>query len=361
MEDLMIEIQTPKGKRRVGRGFPALIIAELSANHGQDLEKAEAIIRQAANAGADAIKLQTYLPSTMTIDCDNEYFQVQGSTGPADWKNQNLYRLYEKAYTPWDWHPRLQKLTHELGMIFFSTPFDSSAVDFLEGMNVPLYKVASYELTDIPLLKKVAATKKPVIISIGFGTLDEVTVAIDTLRKSGSEQIAVLHCVTNYSKEPDLEHTNLSTMLDLALRFNVVVGFSDNTGGIDIPLQAVMMGASIIEKHVIVAEGDRVLDAEFSLGPNEFNRFIETVRRAELIAGKPNYGIRNESENYFKTFRRSIFAVRDIKKGETFNSSNIRVIRPSFGLEPRFYDTVIGKRAVCDISVGTPLTWGFIE
>lgn len=344
----------------IGEGHPCFIVAELSANHGGDLAKAQAIIKSAAKAGADAIKLQTYLPSTMTLDCDNEYFKVKSETGPKEW-NKTLYQLYEEAYTPWEWHKELQDLTESLGMVFFSTPFDSTAVDFLETLDVPLYKIASYELTDLPLLKKVAQTKKPVILSVGFGTLEEVTVAVDTLQSNGATEIALLYCVTNYSKNPDEEHTNLSTMHDLKRKFNVVIGFSDNTGGIDIPLQAVHMGASIIEKHVI-AEGDTTaLDSNFSLDPNELKSFVEKVRKSEVISGKPFYGLRNQNEAYFKNFRRSLFAAKDIAPGEELTAENIRVIRPAFGLQPKFYNSVIGKKAVTGIRKGTPLNWGLFE
>ena len=355
------KICAPTGERWIGENCPCFIVAELSANHGQDLNKAKEIIRQSAAAGADAIKLQTYLPSTMTLDCDNEHFLVAGETGPDDWKNKTLYQLYQQAYTPWEWHPILQKLTEELGMIFFSTPFDATAVDFLESLNVPLYKIASYELTDVLLLEKVAKTKKPVIISIGFGDLDEVTMALETLRRHGAKDIAILHCVTNYSKEPDLKHTNLSTIRDLEKRFGTVTGFSDNTGGIEIPLQAVMVGAAVIEKHIIVREGDKSLDAKFSLEPNEFKLLVTKVREFETAYGKPVYGPRNQNENYFKNFRRSIFASCDIKKGERLTAKNMRVVRPSHGLAPRYWDQVVNKKAVVDIKMGTPMTWEGFE
>lgn len=361
MVEPSFSIPTPKGERRIGSGYPCFIVAEVSANHGQDLKKAEEIIRRAAAAGADAIKLQTYLPSTMTIDCDAEPFLVQGEVGPGEWKNQTLYELYKKAYTPWEWHPGLQKLTEDLGMVFFSTPFDETAVDFLEKLDVPLYKIASYELTDIPLLKRVAKTGKPVIFSTGFGNLDEVTEAAQTLREHGVKQIAILHCVTHYSKDPDEGHTNLSTMRDLARRFDVVVGFSDNTGGIEVPLQAVHMGAAIIEKHVVVEEGDQVLDGAFSLGPKELKSFVDAVRRSEKISGRPSYGPQSENEKYFQRFRRSVFAIEDIRKGEVLSSRNTRVIRPANGLAPRYFEEVIGRRAAADVPRGTPLTWEHLE
>jgi pseudaminic acid synthase len=357
--DRHFEIKTPRGARKIGLGHPAFVIAEVSANHQQDYEKAEAIIRISAEAGADAIKLQTYTPETMTIDCDSELFMVK-SDNSKNW-NTKLFDLYKKAYTPLEWHAPLKEITENLGMVFFSTPFDSSAVDLLTELNVELFKVASYELTDIPLLKKIAQTGRPVILSVGFGSLEEITEAIDTLRANGSKNIVVLHCVTNYSQQPDIGHSNLSTMLDLANRFNVAYGFSDNSGGIEIPLQAVMMGACMLEKHVIAKKGDGGLDSHFSICGEELKELVTAVRQAELIYGRPNYGPRNENEAYFKKFRRSLFVVEDIKKGEIVSVNNVRVIRPEGGLAPKFFDAVIGKKATVNIDRGTPLDWSLLD
>jgi len=348
------------GKISIGNGFPCFVVAEMSANHNGNLKRARSIIHGAASAGANAIKLQTYLPSTMTIDCEKDYFKVQSKTGPQDW-NKSLYSLYQSAHTPWEWHKELKELTESLGMIFFSTPFDSTSVDFLEALNVPLYKVASYELTDLPLLKKIASTKKPIILSTGFASLEEISEAMQTLRDSNVEQIALLYCVTNYSDNPDFKTTNLSTIQDLASRFNVVVGFSDNTGGIDIPLQAVDCGASILEKHIKLDEDFEATDASFSISMTDFGNLVMKIRQQELIFGEPFYGVRNENEAYFRNFRRSIFIVRDIQEGEIFTEDNIRVIRPAYGLEPKHYEVILGKISKVDISRGTPLDWNHVK
>ncbi len=354
-----IKINTPKGLRIIGLNHPAFFVAEVSANHEQEYEKALSIIHASAEAGADAIKLQTYTPDSMTIDCDNDHFLVR-SENSKNW-NKKLFDLYKTAYTPREWHKPLKKITENLGMVFFSTPFDSNGVDFLTELNVEMFKVASYELTDIPLLKKIAQTGKPVILSVGFGTLNEITEAINTLRKNGTKDIVILHCVTNYSKKPDIKNTNLLTMIDIGNRFNVIYGFSDNTGGIEIPFQAVMMGASIIEKHIVVNKNDKGLDSHFSISGEELSDLILNVRRAEKIKGKAVYGPQNKNETYFKKFRRSIFVTKDIKKGENLSYENVRVIRPEAGLPPKFFDKVIGKKAAVDIKRGTPLDWGLLK
>ena len=353
-------INTPKGFREIGYGQPTFVIAEVSANHQQNYKKAEEIIHASFKAGADAIKLQTYTPDSMTIDSEKSYFMVK-SKNSKNW-NKKLYDLYSEAYTPLEWHAPLKELTESLGMVFFSTPFDKSAVDFLTEMNVEIFKIASYELTDIPLLNEVAKTGKPIILSVGFGELNEIEEAINALRSNGAKDIAILYCITNYSEQPNIIDSNLSTMLDIAERFNVVCGFSDNTGGIEVPIQAVIMGASIVEKHVIANKGDSGLDSHFSVSGEELKKFVLAVRRAESIKGKPVYGPRNENEAYFKKFRRSLFVVENIKKGEILTLKNIRVIRPEGGgLAPKFFDQVIGKKVLVDIERGTPLKWKDIE
>lgn len=350
-------IKTPRGERVIGSGHPAFIVAEMSANHGQNFDRAVAIVKAAAKAGADAIKLQTYTPDTMTIDSDKEWFLVRGKDNPESWKGRRLYNLYKEAYTPWEWHRPIQKVAEELGLVFFSTPFDATAVDFLETLNVPLYKIASYEVTDIPLLKKVASTRKPVIISTGFASFEEVSEAVSTLRQYGSGDISVLHCVTSYSQNPVAETTNLNTMLDIQNKFNVVCGFSDNNAGIEIPLQAALMGGSIIEKHLVYSSDDAVLDSNFSVNPSELERLVNAVRRAECITGRVQYGVQNETEQYNSQFRRSVFVTENIQKGELLTINNIRVIRPAFGLKPKYYDQILGKRAAQYLEKGTPLQW----
>ncbi|OGH84943.1 MAG: pseudaminic acid synthase [Candidatus Magasanikbacteria bacterium RIFOXYC12_FULL_33_11] len=360
MEEIII--QTPKGERKIGPGNPAFIIAEMSGNHNQNFERAVEIIKFAAEAGADAIKLQTYTPDTMTIDCQKEYFMVAGEGNPDIWKGKTLYELYQKAYTPWEWHPKLKKIAEDLGLVFFSSPFDETAVDFLETLNVPCYKIASYEATDVTLLRKVASTGKPVIMSVGFATLEEIEEATSVLKQYGTKELVVLHCVTAYSNNPIPEQTNLRTMIDIKDRFQVVCGFSDNNAGIEIPLQAVSMGASVIEKHVTIKGDNSGVDEDFSVDQNEFKNFVESVRRIELIMGDIHYGTQGPAEEYNKRFRRSLFVVKDIKKGENFTIDNIRVIRPAMGLLPKYYYEVIGgKKAFCDIERGTPLSVNLID
>ncbi len=253
------------GDRIIGTGHPCFVIAELSGNHHQRYEEAVKLIHAAKEAGADAVKLQTYTPDTITINSSKQWFLVAGKDNPRRWKGKTLYELYRSAYTPWEWQPKLKKIADEIGIMLFSSPFDETAVDFLETMQVPCYKVASYEVTHIPLLKKIARTGKPVILSIGFASVEEVGLAIQTLRDGGTRDIAVLHCVTSYADEPKAEDMHLATIRDIRERFCVVSGFSDNNGGIEIPLRAVMAGASIVEKHFILDRSDAGPDANFSL------------------------------------------------------------------------------------------------
>lgn len=344
------------GKRWVGKGEPCFIIAEMSANHCQDYNKAVAIVKAAAKAGANAIKLQTYTPDTLTIQSEKKWFRVGGKDNPKAWQKQTFYDLYKKAYMPWDWQPRLQKLAHKLGLIFISTPFDSTAVDFLETLKVPAYKIASYECIDIPLLKRIASTKKPVIMSVGFATLPEIERSVKTLRAHGTKDLALLYCLTSYQKQGQPRRTNLKTMLDLGKRFNCVVGFSDNMGGIDIPALAAATGASIIEKHLIDRHTPQAVDDRFSLDVKEFKVMVDKIRWQETIMGQVKYGPQTAEEKANLQFRRSLFVVKDIAKGEKFTPENIRSIRPGYGLAPKFLDQVIGKTATKDITAGTPLS-----
>lgn len=346
--------------RKIGEGEPAFIIAEVSANHHQRYEEAEAIIRAAKEAGADAIKLQTYTPDTMTIDSDKKWFYLGGENTPASWKEKNLYALYGTAYTPWEWQPKLKALAESLGLVFFSTPFDATAVDLLEKMDVPCYKVASYEATDIPLLRRIAKTGKPVIISVGFASLEETEEAIRTLKDAGVKDLAVLHCVTAYSGDPDVQAMNLRTIRDIAERFDVVSGFSDNNAGVEYPTNAVLAGASIIEKHLILKRSDGGPDARFSIEPAELQEMIKKIRQAEKALGIVHYGPVSADEENYKNLRRSLFAVADIRKGEKFTPENVRVIRPAYGLAPKHLDAVLGKTAALDLERGTPLSWEHI-
>ncbi|MCR4324839.1 MAG: pseudaminic acid synthase [Candidatus Curtissbacteria bacterium] len=349
------------GTRSIGSQFPCFVVAEISGNHNQKFEEAVRLIKAAAEAGADAVKIQTYTPDTITLKSNKEWFIVRGKKTPEAWKNETLYDLYKTAYTPWEWHTKLKKVAEELGLIFFSTPFDETAVDFLEKLKVPCYKIASYEVVDIPLIRKVAQTKKPVIMSVGFAALWEIELAVDTLKKYGSGEIALLHCVTQYSASPLLSSMNLRTIGDLQEKFGVVSGFSDNNAGIIAPTIAATMGASIIEKHLITKRSRGGPDSRFSLEPEEFGQMVKKIRRNEGAKGEVKYGPLNSAEEYNMRFRPSIFVSKDIKKGEKFSSRNIKTVRPSNGLPPREWDDIIGSRALYDIELGTPLSWDLIE
>lgn len=343
------------GKRRVGPGYPVFIIAEMSGNHNQDIDKAFEIIDVVADAGADAVKLQTYTADTITIDCDKEYFQVKVNDA---WKGQTLHSLYKTAYTPWDWQPKLKEYAEKKGLIFFSTPFDNTAVDFLEKMEVALYKVASFEVVDIPLLEKIGKTKKPVIMSRGMSSKEELQLAIKTLKENGCPEVAVLHCVSSYPAKS--EEMNLATIPDIKEKFDVIAGLSDHTIGQEVSIASAALGASVIEKHITMVRADGGPDAGFSLEPNELKDLVKAIRIVESAIGVPFYGVGGkESENII--FRKSLFVVKDVKRGEEFTEQSVRSIRPGCGLAPKYYHKVIGKKAASDIKRGEPLNWEMIE
>lgn len=343
------------GKRLVGPGEPAFCVAEVSANHNQDFEKAVRIVQAAKDAGADAVKLQTYTPDTITIPSDREYFRVGGGTL---WDGKTLYELYGEAYTPWEWQPKLKRIAEELGMQCFSSAFDPSAVDFLESMHVPAHKVASFELVDLPLIGKIAATGKPLIISAGMATLEEIEEALATARQAGAKQIALLKCTSAYPAPA--EEMNLRTIPELSRRFGLPVGLSDHTMGIAVPVAAVSLGACIIEKHLTLARADGGPDSAFSLEPHEFKAMVEAVRTAEKALGEIHFGV-SERESRSRVFRRSLFVVRDLKKGERFTAENVRSIRPGHGLHTRHLAEVLGRVAAQDIARGTPLRWNLVS
>lgn len=334
--------------KEIGEGQPTFIIAEMSANHNQKFEVAIEILKAAKESGADAVKLQTYTPDTLTIDADNEYFRIKGTL----WEGETLYSLYGKAYTPWDWQPELKKIAERLGLICFSSPFDQSAVDFLENMDVPAYKVASFELVDIPLIEYIASKGKPIIMSTGMATIKEISEAVETARKKGVMDIALLKCTSAYPAKP--EDMNLVTIPHLTETFDVIAGLSDHTLGISVPVASVALGASIIEKHFTLSRANGGPDAAFSLEPEEFKAMVEAVRTVEKALGNVNYNITAE-ETESKVFRRSLFVVNDIKAGETFTEDNTRSIRPGYGLPPKYLKDILGKKAKRDIKRGTPL------
>lgn len=334
--------------REIGHGFPCYIIAEMSANHGGSFEKALAIVRATKEAGADAIKLQTYTPDTMTIDCDNEYFRLDHPL----WKNKTLYQLYKEAQTPWEWHKPLKEEAEKIGLDFFSTPFDETAVDFLETLDVPAYKIASFELVDDVLLKNVAKTQKPVIMSTGMATLNEINHAVQVLRSNGNEELALLRCVSSYPAKP--EEMNLALIKDMENRFNVITGFSDHTISSITAVGAVVLGASILEKHIKLTSDDITADAAFSLSISEFKDMVRDIRMVESAVGSVTYGATRD-ESICLRFRRSIFVTKDICEGDIFSLDNLQVIRPGQGLSPCELENILGRTAKVSISRGTPL------
>ncbi len=338
--------------RRIGPGHPTYIVAEMSGNHNQKFDEAVRIIEVAKEAGADAVKLQTYTPDTLTIDCDNEYFRIQGTP----WEGQNLYQLYGQAFTPWDWQPKLKEIANGKGLDLFSSPFDETAVDFLEGMNVPVYKIASFEIVDLPLIRKVAQTGKPVILSTGMATLSEIGEAVGIFRENGGG-VVLLKCTSAYPALP--EEMNLRTIPDLANAFQVPVGLSDHTMEVAVPVAAIASGACLIEKHLTLTRADGGPDSAFSLEPREFKGMVEAVRTAEKALGKVHYGV-SEHEPQSRSLRRSLFVVRDMKRGEKFTSETVRSIRPGHGLSTRYLEDILGRATSRDIKRGTPLTWDLV-
>lgn len=341
------------GNHPIGYDCPVYIIAEMSANHNQDFEKAVRIIEAAKDSGADAIKLQTYTPDTMTIDCSNEYFRIKGTI----WEGKNLYQLYEEAYTPWEWQPKLKEVAEKIGVDLFSTPFDASAVDFLEKIKVPAYKVASFENIDIPLLKKIARTGKPIIMSTGMASLAEIDEAVQAIKNEGNNQLILLKCTSAYPAPP--EEANLKTISHMAKAFNVPVGLSDHTMGSTVAVAGVALGACIVEKHFTLSRKDPGPDSSFSMEPHEFKQMVDDIRIAEKALGTVNYEI-TKKQKESAVFRRSLFIVKEMKKGDIFSNENVRSIRPGYGMHTRYLDEVLGRKAKKDIPKGTPLSWTFV-
>jgi pseudaminic acid synthase len=337
--------------RPVGPGRPVYIIAELSANHGQDFEQAVRLVHAAKEAGADAVKLQTYTADTLTIRSNRDYFRVRGGTL---WDGRTLYDLYKEAYTPWDWQPKLKAVANDLGLDLFSTPFDANAVEFLERMGVPAHKVASFELVDLPLIEAVARTGKPLILSTGMATLAEVGEAVDAARRAGAREIALLKCNSAYPAPPEEMH--LRTIPHLADAFGACAGLSDHTLGIAVPVAAVAVGACLIEKHLTLSRAAPGPDSAFSLEPDEFRAMVEAVRVAEKALGRVHYGL-GKKEEASRTFRRSLFVVHDVRRGEPYTADNVRSIRPGHGLAPKYLGEVLRRRATRDVTAGTPLAW----
>jgi pseudaminic acid synthase len=336
------------GNHSIDKSSNVFIIAELSANHNGSIDTAIETIRAAKRAGADCIKLQTYTCDTMTIDSDKDDFVIKGTI----WDNQNLYKLYKEAYTPWEWHEKLFKIAEEEGLVCFSSPFDKTSVDFLEKLNTPAYKIASFEITDIPLIEYVASKGKPIIISTGIAELEDIELAVETCRKVGNNQIALLKCTSSYPAP--IEEANMMMVQDLAKRFNVISGLSDHTMGATVPIVATAFGAKIIEKHFILDRSIGGPDASFSMNEIEFTEMVKSIREAELAIGVVDYNL-TDKQRKGKDFSRSLYITEDVLKGEIFTEKNIRSIRPGFGLHPKFYNEIIGKRAIENLFRGDAL------
>jgi N-acetylneuraminate synthase len=349
----MSEIDFQIAGRPIGPEQPPYVVAEMSANHGQDFDEAVKIVEAAAAAGADAVKLQTYTPDTLTLDCHGPSFRIEGTV----WAGRTLYELYGEAYTPWEWQPKLKQIADDLGLELFSTPFDATAVDFLEAMDVPAYKIASFELVDLPLLRCVARTGKPIVLSTGMASLGEIDEAVRAIREAGGGPLALLQCTSAYPASP--EEMNLRTIPHLAETFRVPVGLSDHSLESAVPVAAAALGASIVEKHLTTSRRRPGPDSAFSLEPHEFRHMAEAVCAAHRALGAVRYGP-SEEEMPSRRLRRSLFVVEDVRAGEPLTPQNVRSIRPADGLHPRYLEQVLGRPARCDVPRGTPLCWGHV-
>jgi N-acetylneuraminate synthase len=341
--------------RKIGYQFEPFIIAEMSGNHNQSLERALAIVEAAAKCGAHALKLQTYNADTMTLDLDEREFFISDANNL--WQGTSLYKLYQQAYTPWEWHQPIFDRCRELGLVCFSTPFDETAVDFLESLDVPAYKIASFENTDLPLIRKVAALGKPIIISTGMATVAEIDEAVVTARNAGCREIILLKCTSTYPATPD--NTNILTIPHMRGLFGCEVGLSDHTMGVGVAVASVALGATVIEKHFTLRRADGGVDAAFSLEPEELHSLVVETARAWCALGNISYGP-TENEKASKVFRRSLYVALDMKAGEIFTRDNLRAIRPGLGLPPKYYELFLGKPVRCDVKKGTPVNWDLI-
>ena len=340
------------GDFKIGAGYRPFITAELSGNHNQSLERALGIVRAAAEAGVQGLKIQTYTADTMTLDIDDNEFHIDDPD--SLWRGQSLYKLYQQAYTPWEWHRPIFDLCRELGLVGFSTPFDVTAVDFLEDLDVPCYKVASFENTDLPLIKRIAATGKPVIISTGMAQVAELDETLRTVREAGGRDVILLKCTSTYPATP--ENSNIRTIPHMRELFGVQVGLSDHSLGVGVAVAAVALGATFVEKHFTLDRSDGGVDAAFSMEPAEMRNLVRETERAWQALGQVRYGA-TEKEKASLKYRRSLYVAADMRAGETFTSENLRVIRPGLGLPPKYYDIVLGKQVKRDVKKGTPVTW----
>lgn len=342
------------GKHEISEQRPTYIVAEMSANHNMDFERAKAIIKAASEAGADAIKIQTYTPDTITINCRDECFFTQSKL----WKGMTLYELYQKAYTPWEWQKDLKEYAHTLGIDFFSSPFDLTAVDFLEKLNVPAYKIASFEINDIPLIRKVARTGKPIIISTGIAYLEDIELALRTCKEEKNNQVMLLKCVSEYPTP--YEDVNLSVINNMRETFGCEVGISDHSLGTEVAIASVALGARMVEKHFTLSREDGGADAVFSMEPVEFKEMVRQIRNVEKALGHITYQLTAQQVEQRKGSR-SLFVVKDIKQGEILTNANIKSIRPGNGLHTKYLEQILGRMARTDLKKGTPLKWECIE
>lgn len=343
------------GNRYLGEGEKTFIVAEVSANHLLDYDRAVAIIKAAKESGADAVKLQTYTPDTITLDCDNDYFQITQGT---IWDGTTLHKLYETAYTPWEWQPKLLKLANELGMECFSSPFDDTAVDFMQEMDMPAYKIASFEINDIPLIRKVARIGKPVIFATGVAYLEDMERALQVCKEEGNEQVILLKCTSTYPSP--YEDMNIKVIPNMSEIFDCMTGLSDHSMGTAVAVASVALGAKMVEKHLTLSRADGGPDAAFSMEPAEFKQMVDDIRIVEKALGKVTYEL-TDKQKRSREDSRSLFVVKDIKAGEVFTKENIRSVRPAFGMHTMYYDEVLGQEAKLDVARGTPMDWKYIK
>ena len=342
------------GGHPVGEGYSTFIVAELSANHNQDLDLAVKTLRAMKDSGADAVKIQTYKPETITIDCDDDIFQRK--TGL--WKGQSLFQIYKQGYTPWEWDEKLQRVANDLGMIFFSSPFDKTAVDLLEDIQIPAYKIASLEITDIPLIEYIASKQKPMIFSTGVARLSDIEDAVSACKRKGNNQIALLKCTTSYPTP--YEEINLKTIPNMKSTFNTVVGLSDHTLGYEVAVASVALGASIIEKHFVLERKLKTLDGAFSMEPKEFKNMVQSIRNVEKALGSVSYEL-SDSVQDSRLLVRSLFVVKNLVAGDVLTESNVKSIRPGNGLHPKYIESVLGSCIAKNVTAGTPLSWDLIK
>lgn len=343
------------GRHVICEASPTFIVAEMSANHLMDFDRAVAIMQAAKDAGADAVKIQTYTPDTITLDCDDPCFQITQGT---IWDGTTLHKLYQTAYTPWEWQPKLKKIAEEMGLEFFSSPFDLSSVDFLEEMNVPAYKIASFEINDIPMLKKIARLGKPIIIATGIAYLSDIELALKTCREEGNENVILMKCCSAYPAP--YEDINLRTIPSMKEIFDCVTGLSDHTMGTAVAEAGVALGAKVVEKHLTLRRADGGADSAFSMEPEEFKQMVDNIRMIEKALGKVTYDL-TDKQVHSRDHARSLFVAKDMKAGEIFTPENLRSVRPSCGLHTKYYEELLGKRIKRDAKLGTPMSWDLVD